>query len=135
MISKAVHLQCPALSFSCWVSALEIWKIQRNVYTHLVVPQTINCNCNLVSRPSTSLSLNLHFLISSAVLPKTEEIGLKRGLRRKTQKIFLIPYHKAGVLDKDKEDKPAKQKPYWMKPKTPRPNLQGRFQLSWPQSP
>lgn len=76
-----------------------------------MVPKTISCNCNLISRPSTCLSLNLHFLNSSVALPKTEEMDLVRGLRSKIQKILLIPYHKAGVLDKGKDKNPANQKP------------------------
>lgn len=47
-------------------------------------------------------------------------MNLKAGLRRKTQKIFLILYHKAEALDKGKEEKTANQNPNWMKPKPPK---------------
>lgn len=90
------------------------------MYTYVVIPQSITCNCNLISRLSTCLSLNLYILNSSVVLPKTEEMNLKAGLRRKTQKIFLILYHKAEALDKGKEEKTANQNPNWMKPKPPK---------------
>lgn len=135
MISRAPHLQCPTWSLSYWVSALGIWKIQRNVYTHVMAPKTTSCNCNLISRPSTCLRLSLHFLSSSVVLPKTEEMDRVRGLISKTQEIFLILYLKVEVLDKGKKSLPANQKPNWAKPKTPRPSLQVKFQLSWPWSP
>lgn len=117
-------LQCLAWIFSCWISALGLWKIHRNVYIHDMFPKAISCSCNWISRPSTRLSLNLHF---PTALPQTEETALVRGLRSKTYKIFLIAYYIAGILWQGQGKKKKTNKPN-------KTNLQGKFQLSWPWS-